>query len=99
MLKDISMRILMAIVIALGSLGHSFSCSGPAASGSSRDTSGVSTNAVSDVSYWLTQGDQTVLLQKQNVSLLFATQSNNYPIIDVDSTQTFQTVDGFGFTL
>ena len=53
----------------------------------------------SDVSFWLTKGDQTVLLQKQNVSLLFGTNTNTYPFIDVDSTQTFQTIDGFGFTL
>ncbi|HEX4373340.1 MAG TPA: glycoside hydrolase family 30 beta sandwich domain-containing protein, partial [Puia sp.] len=30
---------------------------------------------------------------------LFDTNGNPYPFIDVDSTQTFQTIDGFGFTL
>jgi glucosylceramidase len=57
------------------------------------------TDQPSDVSYWLTKGDQTVLLQKQNVLLLFGNNANTYPFVDVDSTQTFQTVDGFGFTL
>ena len=54
---------------------------------------------MSDVDFWLTKGDQTVLLQKQNADLLFGTTANSNPFIDVDSTQTFQTVDGFGFTL
>jgi glucosylceramidase len=97
MLNDKSIRI--AIVTGLGSLVLAYSCFRLSSSGSSQDNSGLSTNGINDVSYWLTQGDQTVLLQKQNVPLVFATQSNNYPVIDIDSTQTFQTIDGFGFTL
>lgn len=50
------------------------------------------------VSYWVTSGDQGQLLQK-NTDINFSTKANSYPFIDVDSTQTFQTVDGFGFTL
>jgi glucosylceramidase len=58
------------------------------------------TNPVaSDVAFWLTKGDQSVLLKKQNVSLLFKAGSNNNATIDVDTTQTYQTVDGFGFAL
>ena len=30
---------------------------------------------------------------------MFGTTTNSNPFIDVDSTQTFQTIDGFGFTL
>jgi len=52
-----------------------------------------------DVSFWLTKGDQSVLLQKQNVNLTFGTKSNHYSTITVDTTQTFQTIDGFGYTL
>ena len=54
---------------------------------------------VSDVDFWLTQGNQSVKLAKQNTFLQFNTTSNNYPSIDVDESQTFQTVDGFGYTL
>jgi glucosylceramidase len=54
---------------------------------------------MTDVSFWFTKGDQTVLLQRQNTTLLFGTNANNNSFIDVDSTKTFQTVDGFGFTL
>ena len=48
--------------------------------------------------YWVTKGDQTVLLQKQ-AALGFGKISNSYSFIDVDSTQTFQDIDGFGFTV
>jgi len=56
-------------------------------------------SGTNDVSFWRTDGDQSVLLQRQTTVLSFETKANSYPIIDVDSTQTFQTVDGFGFTL
>lgn len=51
------------------------------------------------ISYWITKGDRSELLQNQNTQLLFETVSNSYPYIDVDSTKTFQTIDGFGYTL
>ncbi len=52
-----------------------------------------------DVDFWLTKGDQTVNLQKQSTVLGFGTTYNMYANIDVDDTQTFQTIDGFGYTL
>ena len=52
-----------------------------------------------DVAFWLTKGDQSVLLQEQATSLLFGTSTNSNPTIDVDSSQVFQTIDGFGYTL
>jgi len=52
-----------------------------------------------DVDFWLTKGDQTVNLQKQTTVLGFGTTYNMYANIEVDDTQTFQAVDGFGFTL
>lgn len=55
--------------------------------------------AKSDVDFYLTTGNQSSLLQKQNVSLAFANTSNSNPDIVVDTTQTYQTVDGFGFCL
>jgi glucosylceramidase len=50
------------------------------------------------MSSWLTKGDKSALLQKQN-DLTFGTASNPYLIIDVDSSQTFQSIDGFGYSL
>ena len=52
-----------------------------------------------DVDFWLTKNDQSVLLQKQSTVLSFGTTTNSNANIDVDTTQTFQTIDGFGFTL
>lgn len=52
-----------------------------------------------DVDFWLTKGNQSVLLQKQSAILAFGTNSNTYQNIEVNDAQTFQTVDGFGFTL
>jgi len=57
------------------------------------------TETTSDVSYWLTKGDKSALLQKQNVALNFAEATNSYATIEVDDTQSFQTIDGFGYTL
>jgi len=52
-----------------------------------------------DVDFWLTKGDQTVTLKKQTTVLGFGTSVNAYPNIEVNSSQEYQSVDGFGFTL
>jgi glucosylceramidase len=50
------------------------------------------------ISYWITKGDQSALLQKQTTPLSFnSTTGQNY--IEVDSAQTYQTIDGFGYAL
>jgi glucosylceramidase len=53
----------------------------------------------SEVSLYLTQGDKNVLFKKQNVSLVFSGTGPAGTTIEVDSTQTFQSIDGFGYTL
>lgn len=52
-----------------------------------------------DVTFWLTKGNETVKLQKQNTVLGFTTNPNSYSTIEVNQNQTFQTIDGFGYTL
>ncbi len=52
-----------------------------------------------DVEMWLTKSDQSVLLQKQAAVLSFVSTANSFPNIDVDSATTYQTIDGFGYTL
>lgn len=52
-----------------------------------------------EVEVWLTTGDQTSLLKKQPNNLNFSDQQNNYPTISVDTAITYQSIDGFGFTL
>src|SRR5687767_9037332 len=53
----------------------------------------------SDIEYWITKSDQSTLLQKQVAPLNFGVVANAHPIIEVDSTQSYQSIDGFGFTL
>ncbi|MGI4865199.1 MAG: glycoside hydrolase family 30 protein [Janthinobacterium lividum] len=55
--------------------------------------------APSQVAQWLTMPDKSVLFARQKVSLVFAAATNSDPTIVVDTTQTFQTMDGFGYTL
>ncbi len=52
-----------------------------------------------EVDFWLTKGNQSVKFEKQAGILAFATAPNVYANIDVSETQTFQTIDGFGYTL
>jgi glucosylceramidase len=52
-----------------------------------------------DVDFWLTKADESVKLQKQSTILGFGTSANQYPVIEVDANSTFQTIDGFGYTL
>lgn len=51
------------------------------------------------VSQWITKGDRSALLQKQSTVFNFAKPVNSNPVIKVDSSQAYQEVDGFGFTL
>jgi glucosylceramidase len=51
------------------------------------------------VETWLTKGDRSVLLEQQAAGLVFRSSANGFPVIDVDSSQGFQTIDGFGYTL
>lgn len=65
-----------------------------------QDTTGTQNPpAETDVNLWLTKADKSALFQRQNVSLLFSGTSNNIPTITVDTTLTYQKVDGFGFAL
>ena len=52
-----------------------------------------------EVTFWLTKGDQSQLLSKQNIALNFSEATNANPTIEVDPSTTFQTIDGFGYTL
>ena len=52
-----------------------------------------------DVDFWLTKGDQSTLLKKQSTILGFGTTYNTYQNIEVSDATTYQSIDGFGFTL
>jgi glucosylceramidase len=88
------------VVFLLFIISYNYSCH-------KNNTGGDGTNppvnppapVISDVNYWITKSDQSVLLEKQIAPLAFGTTNNSNPTIEVDSSQTFQTVDGFGYTL
>jgi glucosylceramidase len=56
-------------------------------------------NRVCDMDIWKTKSDQSVLLQIQPPNQFFTRVINSYQNINVDDTQTYQSVDGFGYTL
>jgi len=53
----------------------------------------------SEVAFWLTNGDQSALLQEQKAVLNFSAAQNGNPTIEVNESEKFQTIDGFGYTL
>jgi glucosylceramidase len=91
-------------VILTGLTGALLSCSKNSPSGDGGGKTTVTTPPVTkplktDVTMWLTNADQSQLLAKQNLSLLFNTSTNQNTTINVDTTTTYQTIDGFGFAL
>ena len=59
---------------------------------------GGDNSSFASASVWLTKADESVKLQKQS-DIFFNNSANNYQTIDVDASQKFQTIDGFGYTL
>ncbi|WP_303310959.1 glycoside hydrolase family 30 beta sandwich domain-containing protein [Hymenobacter sp. BT730] len=53
----------------------------------------------SQVALWLTSANQTMKFQKSTLVLNFKAASGQNPTIRVDTTQTYQSIDGFGYTL
>lgn len=51
------------------------------------------------LAYWMTKGDRSAQMERQSPDLTFGDVTNVFPNIEVDSTQAFQTMDGFGYTL
>ncbi|MDP3685099.1 MAG: glucosylceramidase, partial [Ignavibacteria bacterium] len=50
------------------------------------------------VEFWLTNPDRSALFQKQNASQPTII-GGSVPVLEVFETQTFQSIDGFGFAL
>lgn len=53
----------------------------------------------SDMTVYLTQPNQYIYFKKQTTPLNFSTAAASFQTIDVDTTQTYQSIDGFGYTL
>lgn len=52
-----------------------------------------------EITYWVTQSDQTALLQKKPANLSFNGNAGSLSVIEVDSSAKYQSIDGFGYTL
>jgi len=58
----------------------------------------VSQPAYKSLEMWLTTGDETVKLQRQD-KIPFSEKGKDFESITIDDSKKFQTVDGFGYTL
>lgn len=92
-----------SFIILLLCLGFNTSFSCKSKEGNSDPVKPVDTNTnvpvKTDISYWLTNPDKSALLSKQSSALLFNASANQNSTIAVDTTTTYQEMDGFGFTL
>lgn len=52
-----------------------------------------------EVQFWLTSPVRQILFKEQYISLNFAGPNSQYPVIEVDDSKSYQTMDGFGYTL
>ncbi len=87
----------MKILILIGFVISSGNCSGP-------DNDIIKPIpeppvATNEMDFWLTKSNQSAKLQKQSGILAFGNTVNNYVSIEIDGSKTFQSIDGFGFTL
>lgn len=58
----------------------------------------IAANNENNVQIWITKGDESVKLQQQS-PISFVNNSNSFQNIEINDTQKFQYVDGFGYTL
>jgi glucosylceramidase len=55
--------------------------------------------AQSTVNWWLTTNDKSALLTKQAPLVFTTASSNDVPVITIDPSKKYQSIDGFGFAL
>lgn len=60
--------------------------------------SAFNATAQKNVGIWLTSLDRSALFAQQK-DLAFTNQTNNYPGIEINDKEAFQSIDGFGYTL
>jgi glucosylceramidase len=86
-------------ILTLAGIGACGKKAGSPPTGGSTPPDSTTTPVSSQVAFWLTNPDKSSLLQKQNVALNFTGGVAIQPVITVDTTQTYQTIDGFGYAL
>ena len=82
-----------------GGMGACNKKSSPAPPVTPPDTLSHPATGPSQVALWLTNADKSVLFQQQSTVLNFGTGLAVEPVITVDTTQVYQTIDGFGYAL
>src|SRR3954470_10290672 len=87
-----------AVALLVATLAGSANCAGPEPLQPADAPSAAIAAAGDTVQIWMTTGNKSSLLAKQP-SLAFKTGTNNNPTITVDGAATYQTMDGFGYTL
>ncbi|MFP5439336.1 MAG: glycoside hydrolase family 30 protein [Bacteroidia bacterium] len=96
------MRRMIFSAALLCALGAATSCSS-SSGGNETDNTNPGTNptpGTNDIDFYLTKGDRSTLLEKQTTVLDLNTTGTVYTnVIDVSEGTTFQTMDGFGYTL
>lgn len=97
------MKKLVYAVALCGILSAQVACSSGGSDDGGENTGPVNPNpnpGTNEVEFYLTKGDQTASLQLQSTVLDFNTTGSIYPnVIEVDNNTTYQTIDGFGYTL
>jgi glucosylceramidase len=89
--------LLLAVALLLGNCKKDDSPGSPAPSPAPPPTPPIATPA--QVAVWLTTPDKGALFYNQPVGLNFDAAANLNPTIAIDTTQAYQTMDGFGYTL
>lgn len=84
--------IIIAFTAVLASCAAKKSTSGNQQTGNQDKNSGTA-------AMWLTKSNATVLLQRQGKDLAFGQADPQLPVIEVNDSQSYQTIDGFGYTL
>ncbi|MES2484335.1 MAG: glucosylceramidase, partial [Bacteroidota bacterium] len=96
------MRKIVSILSITALLSMQYNCSSSDGGGSPAEPENPTnpTNpGVNEVNFYKTTGDQSAKLSLQSTILDFGTTTNSYNTIEVSDATTYQTVDGFGYTL
>lgn len=97
MLKHTCIKIVVPCILCLSLV--SFNCGKKKSAGGDNPPPPPPPPTTSDVQLWLTNADQSVLFRKQASAMVWGTGTATTTVIDVDTTQTYQSIDGFGYTL
>ncbi|KQR69854.1 glucosylceramidase [Pedobacter sp. Leaf176] len=60
---------------------------------------GILKLSAQDATIWLTKADRSILFTRQNQTIKFSTAQNSSPTIVVNDKETYQPIDGFGYSL